>query len=114
MYVYERQLFFIEGCFTTNSSISPQQGKPCVLKDWIYEKDTKVYKGCANPGSTSDAAWCPTKIENGVFLTNSDEWGYCNEDCTIIDGGIDGKKQKIHGNKVKLELCHLLLIFIFK
>ena len=89
--VYERQLFFIEGCFTTNSSDSPQQGKPCVLKDWIYEKDTKVYKGCANPGSTSDAAWCPTKIENGVFLTNSDEWGYCNEDCKIIDGGIDGK-----------------------
>ena len=81
----------LAGCFTTNSTDSPMQVAPCLLQDWIYEKDMKVYKGCSNPGTFFGSAICPTKLENGIFLSDSEHWGYCNENCTVIDGGLDGE-----------------------
>ena len=61
------------GCFTVN-------GTPCIFP-WTYSADGDNYQGCANPDSDSGGPWCPTGVDdNGIYISGSGKWGYCNLD----------------------------------
>ena len=73
----------LQNCNTNNAEESPVQNAPCVglwIDPW---KGLKHYK-CANPDNKEFGAWCPTGgTYNYVYDPDSNNWGYCHEDCEI-------------------------------
>ena len=72
------------GCLTTDN-------KKCILhKTWTYSIDGSKHQGCANPAvpdKDSGGLWCPTEVDDdGVYISGSEKWGYCSDDCCTKPG----------------------------
>ena len=52
---------------------------------WIYSENSKSYNGCTKFGIQDGDTryWCATKLENGVYISGSGQWMYCDETCPI-------------------------------
>jgi len=92
------------GCSTIDLDI------PCVFP--FTFKDV-TYNGCTNVGDPEGKLWCATKVdENGSYILNSNQYGYCTENCpegdieTIDIRSIDDDKLvEIDRNCEKGETC---------
>ena len=70
-------------CKTTPDSLDNFQ--PCVFP-FIYKGVT--YNECPQHSINKDRAWCPTELSNnGIFEEGSEYWGFCNENCPLLEKG---------------------------
>ena len=65
--------------------------KKCILhKTWTYSIDGSKHQGCANPAvpdKDPGGLWCPTEVDDdGVYISGSEKWGYCSDDCCTKPG----------------------------
>ena len=75
--------------FLSNSGCLTTDNKQCIFP-WTYSVDGSIHQGCANPekdSPNSGLLWCPTVVdENGVYISESGNWGYCSDECCTKPG----------------------------
>ena len=84
-YKQTSQIYFsfvsTSGCLTTDN-------KKCIFP-WTYSIDGSKHQGCANPAvpdKDPGGLWCPTGVDDGVYISGSEKWGYCSDDCCTKPG----------------------------
>ena len=71
-----------------------QPGKACIFP-WKYDNTPEVYHGCANPPTAkSIKPWCPTVVTDGIYVSGSGNWGFCNMTNPECSNGKMGSVQK--------------------
>ena len=68
--------------------ISSDPDKPCIFP-WGFAETMHNYEGCVNPDGDEGGNWCATEVDhNGMYVSGSGKWGYCNIDhCPHCFGG---------------------------
>ena len=70
-------------CKTTPDSLDNFQ--PCVFP---FKYKGVTYNECPQHSINKDRAWCPTELSNnGIFEEGSEYWGFCNENCPLLEKG---------------------------
>ena len=77
-------------CVTSGGEVPNKQCK----FPWINSDNNKTYVGCANPNNDSKGYWCPTEVnEDGEFVPESGNWGYCSDKCQKDKGELGCQHQ---------------------
>jgi len=84
---YITNIFLLLSRLDGYNACTTVDGTPCVFP-FIYQG--REYSDCTNATDSTGQLWCATKVdENQFYITKSNQWGYCSEECFNIDFQID-------------------------